>query len=384
LIPTGFPGAIGRLTLAAIPLCSAIQSPAAEPTHADVYLSGQGGYHTYRIPALLVTRGGALLAFCEGRKTSRSDHGDLDLVVRRSTDNGRSWSEMQIVYEEGGEQKITIGNPCPVVDQSTGTIWLPFTRDNDSVLLTHSADDGLTWSPPVDITSEVKRPDWGWYATGPGVGIQLTRGEHSGRLVIPCDHREKIDGRDVMHSHVFYSDDAGANWQLGGSVARHTDECQVVELTDGRLMINMRNYWGRAGGQPENGSMRAVAHSDDGGRTWGPLRFGQTLIEPVCQASFIRHVSPSEDGPRNVLLFSNPASKTTRERMTVRASFDEGQTWPVSKTLYPGPAAYSCLAQLPDSRIGLLYERDDYGRISFAVFTMDWLSDGRNDTTDKH
>jgi sialidase-1 len=220
----------------------------------------------------------------------------------------------------------------------------------------------------------VKADDWGWYATGPGVGIQIQNGKHAGRLVIPCDHREKIDGKDVMFSHVFYSDDHGDTWRRSGSVERHTDECQVVELAGGRLMINMRNYWGRSGGQPERGEMRAIATSDDGGATWSPLTFDATLVEPICQASLIaiaRHGRPEE----KVLLFSNPATKKTRSHMTVRASFDEGRTWPIEHEVDPGSAAYSCLAQLPDGRIGLLYERDDYRQIVFTVVPLDLTGD---------
>lgn len=192
----------------------------------DVFVSGADGYHTFRIPVVLATPAGDLLAFCEGRKSSRNDHGDIDLVLRRSADGGRTWGPLQVVYEEGGDAKTTIGNPCPVVDRSTGTIWLPFCRNNDEVVITHSTDDGKTWSKPKSMTAQVKRPDWGWYATGPGIGIQLETAMHRGRLVIPCDHRERIDGNDIMFSHVFYSDDHGQTWKLGGSADKHTDECQ--------------------------------------------------------------------------------------------------------------------------------------------------------------
>jgi len=126
----------------------------------DVFVAGQDGYHTYRIPALVRTTKDTLLAFCEGRKNNRRDHGDLDLVLKRSSDGGRTWSRQQLVYEEGGSAEVTIGNPAPVVDQDTGVIWLPFCRDNDRVLMTHSTDDGLTWASPADITGDVKEPDW--------------------------------------------------------------------------------------------------------------------------------------------------------------------------------------------------------------------------------
>ena len=350
-------------------------SGAGEPeAQVDVFVSGADGYHTYRIPALLATPKGTLLAFCEGRKAGRSDHGDIDLVLRRSSDNGKTWGPLEVVHEEGGTRKITIGNPCPVVDQATGTIWLPFCRNNNHVFVTQSADDGKTWAAPREITKDVKKPSWTWYATGPGVGIQLRRGPNKGRLVIPCDHREKATG-GTMYSHVFYSDDHGKTWTLGGTLDKHTDECQVVETADGSLLLNMRSYWGRVAKRKDRDGLRAIARSRDGGRTWSELWFDKTLIEPVCQASFIRYTLAETHG-RNRLLFSNPASKRRRERMTIRLSHDEGKTWPVAKLLYAGSAAYSCLAVLPDLSVACLYERDGYKRITFARFTLEWLTDG--------
>ena len=297
---------------------------AKEPYRTALYVSGKEGYHTFRIPSLIVTKKGTLLAFCEGRKTSQRDQGDIDLVLKRSTDRGGTWSGLQMVYEEGGTEEITIGNACPVIDNATGTIWLTLCRDNKDVLVTSSKDDGKSWTKPIDITADVKKSDWVWVATGPGVGIQMKRGRYRGRLVIPCDHAVQIGGKRVMVSHVFYSDDGGKSWRLGGSLDRHTDECQVVELTDGSLMLNMRNYWGRSGGRPERGGKRAIAISKDGGETWSELSFDDTLVEPVCQASFLRY-SDTDWGERNLLLFSNPASKTSRHRLTVRLSDSEGK-----------------------------------------------------------
>lgn len=214
----------------------------AVPIQTDVFVAGKEGYHTFRIPSLIVTRHGTLLAFCEGRKTSRNDHGDIDLVLKRSNDGGVSWGPLAVVHEEGDTAKITIGNPCPVVDQDTGTIWLPFTRDNDDVFVTKSEDDGRSWSRPGRITASVKKMGWTWYATGPGVGIQLKSSAHRGRLVIPCDHYEVHDGKPVKFSHVFHSDDHGTSWTLGGSIGPHMNECQVAELRDGSLLVNMRNH----------------------------------------------------------------------------------------------------------------------------------------------
>ncbi len=346
------------------------------PLQTDLFVSGQEGYHTFRIPALIVTKKGTLLAFAEGRKTSSADHGDIDLVLKRSSDGGKTWGPMQIVHEEGDTAKITIGNPCPVVDEGTGTIWLPFCRDNRAVFVTHSRDDGRTWAQPVEITRDLKKPDWVWYATGPGVGIQLRRGPHQGRLVIPCDHSAKVDSKLAQHAHVIYSDDHGQTWKLGGTVAPYTDECQVVELNDGRLLINMRNYWGRAG-QPGKGNRRALAWSKDGGLTWSDLHFDATLIEPVCQASLLRHSWPAGPDPGR-LLFANPASSTKREKLTIRLSRDEGKTWPASRILHEGRAAYSCLAVLPDGTICCLYERGQksaYETLTFARFSLKWLAE---------
>ena len=362
------------------------RSGAPEIVPTPLFVAGQDGYHTYRIPALLSTPKGTLLAFCEGRKTRRDDDGDIDLLVKRSSDGGKTWSQQMIVHEEGGDAEITISNPSPVVDEDTGTIWLPFCRNNKEVLITKSSDEGLTWSEPVNISKQVTRPEWTWVATGPGVSIQLQQGPHKGRLVVPCDHGVMVGEQRIMHSHMFYSDDHGETWQLGAALPEHTDECQVVELADGELLLNMRSYWGRVAKVADRDGKRAVARSSDGGATWGDLGFDETLIEPVCQASFIRYTFAERDG-KNRLLFSNPASKTDRVKMTVRLSYDEGKTWPVSKLLHAGPSAYSSLAVLPDLGIACLYERNGitgssgtspYETIAFARFTLDWLTDGKD------
>ena len=362
----------------ALAIFGSTAAAADQPTETPVFTAGQEGYHTYRIPALLATKQGTLLAICEGRKTGRGDHGDLDLVLKRSSDGGKTWGPLELIYEEGGAEKVTIGNPCPVVDQATGVIWLPFNRDNDRVLMTSSSDDGKTWSKPRDITAETKAKDWNWYATGPGNGIQLTRGKHQGRLVIPCDHRvaslqtDKADKGDKGgwnhsgRSHVIYSDDHGQTWQLGGSTDFGMNECAVVELADGTLMLNSRSYRGKA--------CRGVSLSKDGGATWAPTTDDPALVESVCQASLIAaapHANP--EAGKNVLVFSNPAVPSGRTRLTVRLSLDEGKTWPHSRLVCEGSSAYSSLAALPGGEIGLLYERDGYKQIAFARFSLDWI-----------
>jgi sialidase-1 len=337
-------------------------------TETTVFTAGEGGYHTYRIPALIVTKGGTLLAMCEGRKTGRGDHGDLDLVQKRSTDGGKTWGPLELIYEEGGTAKVTIGNPCPIVDQATGVLWLPYTRDNDQVFMMSSSDDGKTWSKPREITADVKQKDWSWYATGPGNGIQLTRGKYAGRLVIPCDHRvggvakdDKSNWDSAGRSHVIYSDDRGATWKLGGAAGFGTNECAVVERTDGSLLLNSRSYRGKA--------CRAISVSTDGGATWQPTQDEPALVESVCQASMIR-------GAGDALLFCNPATPRGRHHLTVRLSLDDGKTWPHSRLLCEGSSAYSSLALLPSGEIGVLYERDDYKTLTLARFSQDWIKAG--------
>lgn len=344
------------------------------PELVDVFVSGREGYHTYRIPALAVTNQGTLLAFCEGRKTSRSDHGDLDLVLRRSADGGHTWSAMQIVHEEGGTAKITIGNPCPVIDRRTGTIWLSFCRDNDRVFMTRSDDDGATWAEPTEITDRAKQNGWDWYATGPGHGIQLDHGRHKGRLLMPCDHRVrgaeswKTNGR----SHIIYSDDHGKSWNLGGITAAGMNECQAVELADGSILLSMRNY--------HDTGRRAFAKSSDGGRSWSTPEFHEQVSCPVCQSSIARFSLGSKPS-RNRILYSGPGRSDARMDMTVRLSYDEGRTWPVAKVAYAGPSAYSDLAVLSDRTILCLFERGEdhaYERITLARLSLQWLTDGRD------
>jgi sialidase-1 len=230
-----------------------------------------------------------------------------------------------------------------------------------SVWVTSSNDDGATWARPVEITKDVKRPDWTWYATGPGVGIQL----RSGRLVVPCDHQ--VAGSKEQRSHVVLSDDGGRTWRLGCVVGPRCNESQAVELQDGRLLLNIRSYRGN--------HRRLVATSKDGGQTFSEPVEDRELIEPVCQASILRH-----PGVPGGVLFANPAS-TKRERMTVRFSRDGGKTWPHARVLHAGPAAYSCLAVLPDGAVACLYERGDkspYETITLVRLPPGWpAGDGR-------
>ncbi len=358
-------------------------APAAGPEVSTVFKAGMDGYNAYRIPATLVTTNGTVLAFCEGRKNNRGDSGRIDMLLKRSTNGGNTWSAQQLIWADGDN---TCGNPAPVVDQATGVIWLLMTwnlgadkesaivrqtsRDNRRVYITHSSDDGVTWTKPEEITKSVKQTGWGWYATGPDNGIQLMHGAHKGRLVIPCNHTELDSaGQTPTRSHVIYSDDHGATWKIGGVEAEKTNESTIVELADGRLMQNMRSY--------HHKNRRAWATSDDDGLTWSPVKLDEALIEPVCQGSILRWTWP-EAGEKSRILFSNPAS-LKRENLTVRVSYDEGATWPVSKVLFPGPSAYSSLTILPDKRVGCLFEcgtTNSYENISLARIPRAWLENG--------
>jgi sialidase-1 len=344
------------------------------PAHVSVFRAGEHGYHTFRIPAVVRTPQGDLLAFAEGRRNASADAGDIDLVSRRSVDGGRTWSDLQVVGDDGAD---TFGNPCVVVDRDTGVIWLFVIRttgsDKEQAIIEgrsrsvprpwvlSSADDGRTWSAPVDVTTAIKRPEWTWYSLGPGIGIQL----RDGRLLIPGNHA--LAGSGVHRSHLVFSADHGKTWQLGAAAADGTNESQVVELGDGRVLHNMRNHPPTAG---EN--HRVIAVSGDGGRTLSPVRVDPALIEPPAQASIL---SVAADRPgRRWILFANPAS-TTRQRMTVRVSDDDAATWRVSRVVYDGPAAYSCLVDL-EGDIGILYERGEttaYESIVFARLTRAWL-----------
>lgn len=360
------------LAAAIVPVAFAAQAKAPGLPTTALYVAGTEGYVSFRIPALLVTAKGTVLAFAEGRKKSSNDDGDVDLVCRRSTDGGKSFGPLQRVYEEGGDEAVTIGNPCAVVDQPSGTIILTFCRNNRDVFVTRSLDDGRSWSRPEEITKQVKRPDWTWYATGPGIGIQLERGPHKGRLVIPCDHR--VLGETIgSFAHVFYSDDHGKSWKLGGSSEYGTNECQVLERLDGSLLLNMRRA------EDREGSDRSVAVSQDGGMTWSTPVFDKSLFTPRCQIGLVR-AAPGK--PQ--VVFTSPVHPSARWHLTARLSDDDGRTWSVARVIHPLRAAYSSLGVLPDGTLLCLYEggKEHYKEnILLARFDLAWVRGGGSNPT---
>lgn len=343
-----------------------------------LFKRGTEGYHTFRIPAMVVTNQGTVLAFAEGRKSDASDTGDIDIVLKRSTDHGKTWSDLRVVWAQG---ENVCGNPAPVVDNITGTVYLLMTwnlgsdteqeiinqtsKNSRRVFLLKSDNDGETWSEPEEITGYVKRDNWTWYATGPCHGIQMEHGKYRGRLVIPCDHIEA--GTKRYYSHIIYSDDHGTTWKLGGRTPQdQVNECTVVELSGGNLMLNMRNY--------DPGSRtRRVSISRDGGLTWSKIYADSTLIEPICQGSMLRYSSTDEVVQR--LLFLNPADEEKRQNMTLRISYDDGSTWARSVVLHEGPSAYSDLARLSNGRIACIFEAGDRSPYQGIVYQTIELRD---------
>jgi len=343
-----------------------------------LYKAGEEGYACYRIPAIVVTNSGTLLAFAEARKTGCGDSGDIDLVVKRSLDEGKSWSDLMVVWDDA---ENTCGNPSPIVDDQTGNIILVSTwnlgkdhekqiingtsLDTRRIFMLNSADDGASWSKAKEITTEVKLPDWSWYATGPCHGIQVKKGKFSGRLIVPCDHIESVTKK--YFSHVIYSDDHGTTWHMGGSTPQdQVNECTIAEIATGKLMLNMRNY-------DRSQKCRKVSVSEDGGITWSNIYPDETLVEPICQGSLLAYSEGKLSGKK--LLFLNPADETKRRNMTLRISFDKGTTWPKTKVLFQGPAAYSDMTQLINGNIGCLYEAGIKNPYEGIVFQKVPLSD---------
>jgi len=334
------------------------------PDEVQVFRAGDDDTHTFRIPSLRVSGKGTLLAFCEARRKSAADDGDIELALKRSEDGGRTWRPLQVLADDEGH---TMGNPCPIIERETGRIILPFCRNNRRVFVMQSTDDGLTFTAPREITEELRGPDFPWsrIATGPGHGIQMS----SGRLVVPMWYMSGELGKEKEYrAGAIYSDDGGVTWRAGQTVAPvfpDCNECEVVQSADGRLYLNMRS----------SGDLhrRIVAWSEDGAESWDKPRPDDTLLEPVCDASLMELRTPE----LCAWVFSNPDSRE-RRNMTLRMSPDEGRSWTCARTLYPGPSAYSALAQLRDGSIGCLYERgvySPYEGIWFARCSVEWLTD---------
>ncbi len=324
------------------------------------YTGGKEGYACYRCPTLAVSTNGTVLAFCEGRVNSHKDEDDMDVVLKRSMDGGRTWGPLQVLANDG---RNPCKNQCPVVLPSGRIllVWLwnkwirtEKERTTREVFVVHSDDDGVTWSKPRNITRQVYRERWGWYGIGPCHAIVKRSEPHKGRIIVPARHNAK--GTHTF-THVIYSDDNGETWQIGGSVPRErTSEATAVELSNGDLMLNSRNQNG-----DEN--YRVVSVSRDGGATFTETWLEKALVEPRgCQGSLLFHSLNPATGKGNIL-FSNPANAAVRADGTLKLSEDDGRTWTkafrYAKKPAPNFTGYSDIAVMPDGSVGILYERGD-------------------------
>jgi sialidase-1 len=358
------------------------------------YTAGTDGYSAFRIPAVVTAQSGDLLAFAEGRSDGLGDTGNIDTVLKRSTDGGCTWRPLQVVQDSGAN---TSGNPAPVVTASGRIVLLTTynagtatesailrgqvpTEDGRRVFTQYSDDDGATWSTPREITSTAKLADWRWYATGPGHATRLTHGPHRGRLVVPANHSVAPPagssdlGSEAKYygGHDLYSDDDGRTWHIGyvddnSDGVVNVNETTATELPDGRVYFNTRDQNGTATGN------RADAYSLDGGRTLRqPFRPQPALAGPVVEGSVLQ-----TRGPKAPLLYSGPADPSKRAIMTLRASHDGGVTWQPVLTLSQLPAAYSDLVQVDTRTVGVLYETGNAGANETITFRRVGLHDLR-------
>ncbi|MGH8791436.1 MAG: sialidase family protein [Stackebrandtia sp.] len=380
-------------------------TPTREIAYATVFQRYGDGYHTFRIPAILQAADGTLLAFAEGRVDDPDDNGNVDLVLKRSTDGGATWGPLQVVVNDGTDK---FGNPVPILDRDTGRIILNTTRtggnvDGDDIrcgranaeetrrsFVQHSDDNGTTWSDPVEITADVRPSNWRHFVGGPGHGIQLSQGSHAGRLVVPGNHSiappdgsglDCLDDR-LFGAHCLYSDDGGETWRLGGvdtplEGTVNPNESIAAELDDGTVYFNARDQHGSSAGT------RAATVSGDGGESFdGPYRDVPDLVAPVVQGSVFK--LSAEADPQRRLVFSAPGNPDAREDLTLSTSLDEAASWQESLVVYRGPTGYSDLVEIGGSgALGVLYENGDedsddpylpyHQRITFAVVPMEQL-----------
>jgi sialidase-1 len=352
-----------------------------------VRAAGQDRVNTYRIPGIVTTSAGTLIAVYDIRYNNSKDlQEDINIGMSRSTDGGQTWEPMRVIMdmgEYGGrpEQLNGIGDPCVLYDDKTGTIWVAALwlsgsspdkmvwwvsqpgmtpEETGQFMLVKSTDDGLTWSEPVSITPQIKDPAWQLLFQGPGRGITL----NDGTLVFPAQFKADIGvkaldgGQYTCQSTIVWSRDGGNTWHIGTGAKTNTTEAQVAELADGSLMLNMRDDRNRTEKGNTNG--RAVSVTHDMGKTWEVHPSSNSALpEPNCMASLISAYIKVGNSVRHVLFFSNPADKSTRTHMTVKASFDEGLTWPPENQLElysPVCYGYSCLTMVDESELGIFYE----------------------------
>lgn len=405
-----------------------LQGPtlAAEPIleKTDLFTAGEQGYFMFRIPGLLVTPKGTLLAYCEAR-AGGGDWTNEDILLRRSTDGGRTWDKARVLVKlpepqprnplreelkaELGERQIdarTYHNCVMIADREAGAVHVLFHLDYWRVFCMRSDNDGLTFSSPRELTAAVagyrsKGYPWRVVGNGCGHGLQLATGAWKGRLLVPLwlsdSSQPRGHGHRPSHVGVLYSDDHGDTWQIGDWVAKNGEgikspsEACVVQLAEGQVLFNMRHESPRR--------LRAVATSAGGTTAWSPLRFDPALYDPICEASMI--CVPQKESDRPVILFANPDPRgaapgeddkpdppepRARRNLTLKLSYDECASWPVRKVLEPGIAGYCDLAAADEGTLFCLFERgstkrgDHYATaaLTLARFNLEWLTDGHD------
>ena len=340
------------------------------------FYSGLNGYHSYRIPALIKTKK-TLLVFAEGRKNSTSDFGDIDLVYRRSKDNGSTWTPLKLLFDK---DTMAVQNPVPIFLEHENKVVLLFNttnlsehevlntdydpKDQRRAYVTWSLDEGLNWSEPKEITSMVKLPHWRWHALGPVHGIQLQYGAHKGRLVVPVAISiEK--GNAAYCMALIYSDDEGHSWEIGAVDTNLEDTVQanettIVELVNGRIYVNTRDHLG--GSHLKN---RGETYSLDSGVSFEePIIESDKFPSPIVQSALLRWNFKKKD-KTNMILFSTPSNASKRENLIIMKSNDESQSWQPLIKINNGFAAYSDMVQLNMKTLGVLFETDEYKKIEF-------------------
>jgi sialidase-1 len=357
----------------------------AQSKSVPVFVSGNDGYKSFRIPAIVKAKNGDLLAFCEGRVNNAGDFGNIKIVLKRSADNGKTWSALQIV---ASNDSLQAGNPAPVVDLTDprfpqGRIFLFYNtgdghemelrkgKGHREVFYKTSIDNGKTWSEATDITLQVNRiyqpqinplwnfkEDWRTYANTPGHALQFHEGKYKGRIYVAANHSSgdpKPELRDYQ-AHGYYTDDHGATFQLSETVPfEGSNESTAAQLSNNSLMMNSRN---------QTGKYRIVSLSKDGGASWDTTFVDHNLPDPICEGSLLN--IGTKKG-KSVLAFCNNVSQQKRDSLTLQISFDEGKTWKKKFLIEPKKTAYSDIVKTSKKSIGVFYEADGYKEIRFTV-----------------
>lgn len=358
----------------------------------SVFKSGDNGYKSYRIPAIVAFSEKKIIAIAEGRVNNAGDYGNIDLVMKTSTDGGKTWSALKQIVDVGNLQA---GNPAPVIDMQDprypkGRLFLFYNVGNNhegevrkgngnrTVWYVTSTDQGETWGQPVEITTQVHRPnkpeinpawnfkeDWRSYANTPGHATQIKEGKYKGRIFVAANHSAgdpQAAAKDYQ-AHGFYTDDHGDTFKLGATVDYlGSNESTATEISNSRLMMNSRNQQG-------NERARIISISSDGGATWDTTYVDHNLPDPVNQGSIL---TIGKKKGKDILAFSNAANQSKRDNLTLRISYDDGKTWTKSIVVDKSGegynddwSAYSDIVKLGKSRIGILYEKDNYKDIVF-------------------